>query len=82
MARALQPWRACRAVACGAATLSCRATRAGAAKRVRSANNIFEMLFLKINFKRLKLKKKSVQHQRNVADSAMLCQNMYPLELP
>jgi hypothetical protein len=57
MARALQPWRACRAVACGAATLSYRATRAGAAKRVRSANNIFEMLFLKINFKRLKLKK-------------------------
>jgi hypothetical protein len=39
----------CRTDACGAATLSCRAMRAGAAKRVISANNIFEVLFLKIN---------------------------------
>jgi hypothetical protein len=53
----LPAWRARRAIAWGAATLFCRATRAGAAKRVRSANNIFEVLFLKNNFeKRLKLK--------------------------
>jgi hypothetical protein len=50
-------WQAYRAAACGAATLSCHATRAGAAKRVRSANNIFEMLFLKINYKKVKIKK-------------------------
>jgi hypothetical protein len=42
-------WRALRAAAWGAATLSYRATRADAAKRVISANNIFEVLFLKIN---------------------------------
>jgi hypothetical protein len=36
----------------GAATLSCRATRAGAAKRVRYANNVFEVLFLKIILKK------------------------------
>jgi hypothetical protein len=50
-------WRVCRAATCGAATLSCRATRAGVAKRVRSANNIFEVLFLKI--KKIKIKKSS-----------------------
>jgi hypothetical protein len=35
---------------------ACRATRAGAAKRVRSADNIFEVLFFKNKLKRLKLK--------------------------
>jgi hypothetical protein len=43
-------WRACRAAAWGATTLSCRATRVGAAKIVRSANNVFEVLFFKNNF--------------------------------
>jgi hypothetical protein len=45
-------WRACRAAAWGATTLSCRATRVGAAKIVRSANNVFEVLFFKNNFKK------------------------------
>jgi hypothetical protein len=50
-------WRACLSAACGATTLSCRTTRADTTKRVRSANNIFGVLFLKIILKRLKLKK-------------------------
>jgi hypothetical protein len=40
--------------------LSCRATRAGAAKSVRYANNVFDVLFLKIIFlKKVKLKNHS-----------------------
>jgi hypothetical protein len=50
-------WRACRAAAWGATTLSCRATRVGAAKIVRSANNVFEVLFFKNNLKKVKIKK-------------------------
>jgi hypothetical protein len=52
-------WRARRAVAWGATTLSIRATRAGATKRVRCANNVFEVLFLKIILKKVKIKKSS-----------------------
>jgi hypothetical protein len=45
-------WRACRAATCGAAKWACRAMWAGAGKRVRSANNVFDVLFLKIILKK------------------------------
>jgi hypothetical protein len=60
-------WRARRAVAWGATTLSIRATRAGAAKRVRSANNVFEVLFLKIILKKmLKLKNRPIDGRQTI----------------
>jgi hypothetical protein len=39
-------WRACRAATCGAAKWAC------VGKRVRSANNVFDLLFLKIILKK------------------------------